>query len=603
MSKNENPASGGTLDGADSKIAGRDNGIDTTATANVQPSVAAMSLIQTAEIKVKAKADAKAKAGEEKAKIKAATEAKAEVKIKEKAKIKAEEKAKTTTDKAAAKAADKAKADAEVKAKAEAQDKVNAHLKGGRDRQLDAMNATYCVVKIGGKVRVMTFDRHVQQVGRASIVRLIPVFMSFSDLANFKLNEIVELDNNKFTSLGQWWLNHLDRLTYNNLIFRPGSDKVIDGNLNLWRGWGVEPKPGDWFLMREHVRVVMTSGKPEMYKYVIRWLAWAVQNPDQRAEVALVFRGGKGVGKGTLGNVMCQMFGQHSIHISNSKYLTGFNSHMRDACFMFADEAYWPGDKSAEGDLKRLVTESSLFIEGKGQDAVPWPNMLHVLMASNEDWIVPASDNERRWVLNEVSDIHIQDPSWFEPIYKQMEEGGTSAMLHDLLTVELDGWHPRTIPANCGLIDQQTRSLLPLDRWYLELLEVGSLTGCDPANPSHVRSGDYEERIKTDDGGYDRFVKRPGLYTAARLIDPRLRSHTSDHAFGAYLREVGATNDKRVLRRTGWVLPGLAVCRAAWEKRFPGTEWRNPGLTEWAPEDRGDDVEPEPERKRPATKF
>lgn len=41
MSKKENPASGGTLDGADSEIAGRDDGINNTATTSVQPAVAA----------------------------------------------------------------------------------------------------------------------------------------------------------------------------------------------------------------------------------------------------------------------------------------------------------------------------------------------------------------------------------------------------------------------------------------------------------------------------------------------------------------------------------------------------------------------------------
>lgn len=590
MSEKKSTSSAATLERQDSEIAGSDLGIST------KPQGAQES---ASEAKAKVKAA-------EKSAAKAAATAEAEAKAEAKAKIKAAEKAKIAADKVAAKAADKAKADAEEKAKTEAQAKINAALKGGRDRQLIAMNKTYCVVKIGGKVRVMTYDRHVQQVGRASITRLIPVFMSFADLANFKSNEIVELDNGKFTSLGHWWLNHPDRLTYRSLIFQPGGEKVIDGNLNLWDGWGIEPKEGDWSLMRAHIRVVMCSGNSEMYQYVIRWLAWCVQNPDQRAEVALVFRGGKGTGKGTLGNAMCQMFGQHAIHISNSKYLTGFNSHMRDACFLFADEAYWPGDKKAEGDLKRLVTEPTLFIEGKGLDVIPWPNMLHVLMASNEDWIVPASDDERRWVLNEVSKIHMKDAAWLDAIYAEMEQGGIAAMLHALLTVDLDDWHPRMIPDNCGLIDQQTRSLSPLDTWWLELLEVGQLTGCDPNEPSHVRSGEYDEVIKATDGGFDRHVRRPGLFTAARSIDPRLRGHTTDHAFGAYLRDAGCSNIKRVLRRTGWVFPPLKDCRAAWVKRFPGTQWRNPDLTEWHSEDSGDEVKVEvehsPRTTRP-TKF
>ena len=232
---------------------------------------------------------------------------------------------------------------------------------------------------------MLTFDRHTLTVGRAVYVRNVPSFMSFADFANLHMNKSINVNNNgKQMPLGAWWLKHPGRLTYTGLIFRPGGDKVIDAKLNLWRGWGIEPKAGERGLMREHIRTVMTSSA-EMFDYVIRWLAWAVQHPDLRAEVALVFQGGKGVGKGTLGNAMCRIFGQHAVHISNSKYLTGFNAHLRDASFCFADEAYWPGDKAAEGNLKRLITEPTLLIEGKGRDAISVENMLHVVIASNED--------------------------------------------------------------------------------------------------------------------------------------------------------------------------------------------------------------------------
>ena len=58
-------------------------------------------------------------------------------------------------------------------------------------------------------------------------------------------------------------------------------------------------------------------------------------------------------------------------HISSVDHLAGrFNAHLRDACLLFADEAYWPGDRSDEGTLKRLITEPTLFIEAKGRDGV-----------------------------------------------------------------------------------------------------------------------------------------------------------------------------------------------------------------------------------------
>lgn len=55
--------------------------------------------------------------------------------------------------------------------------------------------------------------------------------------------------------------------------------------------------------------------------------------------------------------------------------LTGnFNSHLRDCIALFADEAFWAGDRAGESVLKMLVTEPVIPIEGKGRDLVLVPN-------------------------------------------------------------------------------------------------------------------------------------------------------------------------------------------------------------------------------------
>jgi hypothetical protein len=88
-------------------------------------------------------------------------------------------------------------------------------------------------------------------------------------------------------------------------------------------------------------------------------------------------------------------------------------------------------------------------------------------------------------------------------------------------------------------------------------------------------------------------VKRPGLYSQARQIEPRLRNHTSDHAFGKYLAKAGCNNEKRVCRKTGWAFPPLKECREKWAERFPGTVWRNPSIETWQPEDFADNLSAE----------
>jgi hypothetical protein len=460
---------------------------------------------------------------------------------------------------------------------------------------LDALNQKYCVVQDGSRVRVHSFERHEHR----GHVRLVSTFLHFAEFTNLLMN-IPVTSKGKTMGAGTFWLNRIDRRQYAGIVFQPGNADVIDGKLNLWRGFGVEPVKGDWSLMRKHMFDVMASANRELFEYIMCWLAWSVQNPDRQAEVALVFKGKRGTGKGTLGNAMLRIFGQHGVHISNTDHLTGhFNNHLRDACLLFADESYFPGDKKAEGNLKRLITEPTLFIEGKGRDGISVTNMLHVIIASNEEWVVPAGERERRFVKIDVPDIHIQEAKWFDPIHAELEGGGYGAMLFDLLHHDLGDWHPRRIPGDTGLLDQQERSLSPLDAWWSELLQSGRLWGVDPKqHPERAVCNAYDQEINDLwDTKVVRIVKKLGLFDQARSLVPQLRQHTNDSELGRYLGKQGCTNTKKVMRRQGWTFPPLAECRAKWEQRFPAWKWRNKALSEWQFEE-SDDADDAPEAEK-----
>jgi hypothetical protein len=449
------------------------------------------------------------------------------------------------------------------------------------DKRLDDMNAHYFVVQEGGKAFVGTFET---ERGRQT-----PVLMRFADFKNLHMNKKVEVGE-KTVPLGTWWLQQAKRRQYAGLAFHPGNNaRVVNGKLNLWRGWGFQPLEGDWSKLREHIWTVVASRKKEVFDYVMNWLAWCVQHPNERAEVVLVMQGKRGTGKGTVGNAMAKLFGQHALQISNAEHLVGrFNGHLRDTVFLFADEAYWPGNKGAEGTIKRLVTEPTIFIEAKGRDGVEVPNMLHVMMASNEDWVVPAGERERRYVVLKVSDRHLQDHAWFKAISDQLVDGGYSAVLYDLLHHDLGDFHPRQLPKCNDLAGQQALSLGPLDSWWVELLETGTLMGCDPDEPNRAVSNRYEHKVVV--GVSDRWVTQLGLYDQARNIEPRLRS-ASDHKLGDFLAEQRCDNSRKVMRRRGWTFPELSECRKTWEERFPRWKWRNPELTNWQAAEADEDEE------------
>jgi hypothetical protein len=109
------------------------------------------------------------------------------------------------------------------------------------DAALADLNEQYCVVQEGGRVRVLTFERHVRQTKRSQHVRYVPIFLSFEDFRNLHRHKRVA-NGRKLIPLGHWWLDNPRRRQYAGLAFQPGGAKVIDNKLNLWRGWGFEPK-------------------------------------------------------------------------------------------------------------------------------------------------------------------------------------------------------------------------------------------------------------------------------------------------------------------------------------------------------------------------
>src|SRR5690606_31271992 len=152
-----------------------------------------------------------------------------------------------------------------------------------------------------------------------------------------------------------------------------------------------------------------------------------------------------------------------------------FNAHLRDTVLLFGDEAFYAGDKKHESILKTLVTEENIVIEGKGVDAEAAPNYKHLILASNEDWVVPAGLDERRFFVIEMSDGHKQDHAYFAKIQADLDGGGYENLLHFLRTYDLSDFEVRRVPNTKALRSQKAESLQGFERYLYELLWSGEL--------------------------------------------------------------------------------------------------------------------------------
>lgn len=343
--------------------------------------------------------------------------------------------------------------------------------KSARDAVIAEFNEKFMVVNEAGKVLVYrpTFN---PGLGREEYERIM--ITDFKELHRPHLVNVGLDTSPVFKPAADIWLNSPERRAFpGGVVFDP-QEKHQDDQLNLWRGFAVEPVQGDWSLLRDHIFNVVCAGRDAEFHYLMGWKATMFQFPWLQAETAIVLCGPEGTGKGFLARTLHRLVRQHALHISDPKHLVGsFNRHLLDTVFLFADEAFFAGDKAHMGALKRLITEPTLGIEGKYMNLVEARNRLHIMMASNEPRVVPAGPDARRFAVYNVLDTHMGDRAYFKAIQTQLENGGYAAMLYDLLNYDLSGFDITKVPQTSGLGEQKKLSLEPEENWWMSVLLRG----------------------------------------------------------------------------------------------------------------------------------
>lgn len=346
--------------------------------------------------------------------------------------------------------------------------KLRSWLGLADDDAIEEMNGRHFWVRLGKDDAIGREDVHETVFQRPSALR--------SEYAN---RRVVVGKNKKgedqVKPLFDAWLEHRTRRSYRQVVFAPPPLPADPQDYNLWKGFAVEPQPGVYPLFAQHMREVICGGDDAHFAYLLKLLAYTVQRPGVPSEVATVLRGGAGAGKGIFVRALAKIFGRHAVHIDKVDHLTGhFNAHLSAKVFVFADEAFWAGDKQGVGALKRLITEPTQAIERKGFDAMQETNCVHLFMATNEDWAVPAMLKERRFFALKVSDVRQGDHAYFAALQAEIDGGGLAALLYDLLQMPVAPEEVRAVPRTEELRYQQERSLSrELEFWQECLFEGG----------------------------------------------------------------------------------------------------------------------------------
>jgi hypothetical protein len=391
---------------------------------------------------------------------------------------------------------------------------------------IDWVDQNYALTWIGNVLRIIN-ERYPDNV--------IPVTKKdfIDSIENVRI-VVQEEDKPKITPVSELWLKWPNRRTYEQgMIFNPkekfDSKTMRSGAYNTWPGFAVEPRAGSCPLFLAYIKSIICNGNENHYHYLMCWISQMFQEPWNKLGTSLVLQGLKGIGKSYLNKILSMLMNGKSgyerrlklaITIDSKNSIFGnHNDHLEKVILLCLEEAIWAGDKAHESTLKHYITGHELFINPKNLPGRNVVNYMRTIIIGNADWIVPASPDERRFFVLNVSSAQKDNREYFDALDNEiLNNGGLEALMHTFMNWTIDV-NLRTALITEALIEQKTESMTGVERWWFNLLCSGKLPF-----------------VKEDERGY--LVIKEKLFADFQKADPYNRSIKDPRSFGMKLYEL-----------------------------------------------------------------
>lgn len=206
---------------------------------------------------------------------------------------------------------------------------------------------------------------------------------------------------------------------------------------------------------------------------------------------------------------------------------------------MTVEEAFWSGSDKDAGKLRTMVTESTMTLEAKGRDAIEIDSYHRFLMCTNNEWTVPATKDERRYFVLDVSDERRGDKGYFDALYKDINDHECIAQFFTFLqNYDISQFNLRKAPATKALQEQIKQSMKPHEKFIESLLEDGQ-----------IETKYFNQPIDLETLAGCQLVPKSDLYDAYIKYCEKLSTtgyqRINDKVFGKYVKDVLKPSDTR----------------------------------------------------------
>ena len=273
------------------------------------------------------------------------------------------------------------------------------------------------------------------------------------------------------TDAVKFWLNNPGRkmVPRDGVVFDPTFSADPSCTVNLYEGIKMVPKKGDCSLIRK-LLLHLCDGNAEVAAWVLRWLAFPLQNPGAKMRSSIIVHGDEGSGKNLFfESAVAKIYGEYGGVIGNAQIESQFNEWASKKLYMVADEVVTRTElRQLKGKLKALVTGETVRINPKNMSERDEANHINLVFLSNELQPLALDRSDRRYLV--LWTPPKLDEEFYALVGEQVRNGGVEAFYHYLLhDVPLDGFNEHTKPpVNEAKEDLIALGLSPSERFYRE---------------------------------------------------------------------------------------------------------------------------------------
>lgn len=143
----------------------------------------------------------------------------------------------------------------------------------------------------------------------------------------------------------------------------------------------------------------LVDNDKKAYTYFCKWLAWQLQNPEQRLATSIIFKGEQGTGKTLLCNyVLRKIWGKNYTEVGQADISKDYNDFIMGKQLIIGNEVIHSDNKLVVPEkLKNYVSDDFVSINRKYRDSLNVKNYAQWIFVSNNQIPIKLGRKDRRY--------------------------------------------------------------------------------------------------------------------------------------------------------------------------------------------------------------